>query len=86
MFKSNEAADKIVKEATLMPSAWLPYTDYYPTIRKVRKTNDKGSGKTILPNYSTLNLTLKSEKMFTIVLVMQTMHSSYWSNIIYSYI
>ena len=60
-------ADKVA-QAIDMPgitTTIVLYTDYYLTIKSTQ--NGEGSEKTVLANYTSSNLALKSEKMSTTV-------------------
>ena len=48
----------------------LPYTDYYLTIGRARYSKWQNSGKTVLANYTTSNLALKSGKVSKHVIYM----------------
>ena len=64
--KGKEKADKEVKRALNMPEiimAKLLYTDYYWPSGELEIANGKGSGKTVLANYTTSNLALNIGKL-----------------------
>ena len=49
-----------------MTATRLPYTDYYLPSGGLGTQNGKGNGRTVLLNYTILNLALKNGKMHTI--------------------
>ena len=70
--KGNETSNKAAKEAKYMPriaSIRLPYTRYYPTIKRARNSEwQKKWRHRILVNYITINPALKSGKVLQYLL------------------
>ena len=63
--KSKKAADKAAKEAIGMPGITtieLPYTDYYPTIRKTSHSKWQIKQKTSTNKLNNVKLIMKIEK------------------------